>query len=126
MADQVGRLQQLLEEIAGPDQTIPLVFLDWTTVADNETGKPVRAKVNVPIMKSAGAAIGQKGFFEVICEDMVGAIFALNPLDTETRHLGSYPMETFHSDGTYTSVDLSDPDQYAEVKAFLEQMVVSE
>ncbi len=122
MVGQFGRLQQILAEIAPAGETIDLVFVDWATTQIG--GHPLRAAVDVPILPSAGASIGQAGFFEVICDNMIDAALALNPIDRTTRHIvGSYAMETPQTDGTVLTVDLGDPDQYAEVKAFLQQMI---
>lgn len=123
MAAQFGRLRQILDEIS-PDESIPLIFVDWAIDHPGQSGTPLRDKSDFPIVKSAGAAIGQKGFFEIVCKDMVEGIFALNPLDAETRHVDSYAMETYFDDGTYHAVDLANADEYAEVKAFLEQTLV--
>ncbi|TPV97295.1 MAG: hypothetical protein B7733_00405 [Myxococcales bacterium FL481] len=120
MVTQVGWLEQILDELS-PDAPVELVFVDWKSVPDHETGTPLRDSVNYPVVASAGAMIGHGGFFEMVCNDMVAAVFALNPLDADTRHVDSYAMETYHPDGTYTAVNLADPDQYAEVKAFLER-----
>ena len=124
MVDQVGRLREILAEIANPGRPIDIVFVDWAPDTDGMAATPLRDFVDTPIVSSVGALIGHGGFFEVVCNDMIAGIFALNPLDSETRHIDSYAMQTYYDDGTFSVVDLEDAEQYGQVKVFLEQMVV--
>ncbi|TPV97263.1 MAG: hypothetical protein B7733_00515 [Myxococcales bacterium FL481] len=121
MVDQLGRLQEILADIESPDDPIPIVFVDWAPDTAGEAATPLRDVVDLPIVSSPGAMIGLGGFFETICSDMVAAAFALNPLDAETRHIGSYPMQVYQDDGELLVVDMEDELEYARVQAFLEQ-----
>lgn len=121
MVDQVGRLQEILDDIQDPENPIAVVFVDWAPDTHGDASTPLRDATDYPIVRSPGASIGLGGFFETVCIDMVEATFALNPFDAQTRHLGSYPMQVYADDGELIVVDMEDPPQYDAVATFLEQ-----